>query len=132
MSLAFSGLLLGISLFISVRGVTINVVNYNIYPYIKLFGIKLRTAKCNLQDFQEVRLQKFGQQQNMWVPSLPSKVITKSFQLFLIGANTSLLLKKSTSLREAQSILVELTLKVKLPAKDNYQAKLDKRMFGRP
>ncbi len=131
MSLAFLGLSLGISLFISVRGVTINVPTNNIYPYFILLGIKLRTGKYNLKDFHEVRLQKFGQQQNMWVPGLPSKVTTKSFQLFLVGANTSLLLKEFTNLREAQSVLAKLALNVKLPAKDYYQTKLDKRTFGR-
>jgi hypothetical protein len=114
-------LISGFVLFISIRGVLIDVNNMLIKPYLEIFISKLGNWE-SLQAYDKIILKYTNESQTLNSRGNSTNFITKSFDVVLISEDKKdLILKEFTDYDEAKSFLTVYSKRLNKEAIDTYE-----------
>lgn len=115
-------MVLGIILFLSIKGVVIDFENKMARWYLHFLIVKLFYKKTRLSDYKAVELQLFSQSQRMNMKSITTNVRTRVYELYLIAnGKPPILIADSTDLAKAESIMESIAKGLDIESRNKYR-----------
>ena len=119
--------LIGMLLFLSIRGVIIDNKSMRIKAFLDILIFKIGTWR-NLSEFDTIELKLFNESQTMNMVSISNTYTTSIFEVCVRGKNScDLILKEFTDYSIAKTFLQKYSAKLKLNSIDSFALILEER-----